>query len=126
MQARDVARAYAAGRVALGGALVVAPRLLGGIWLGAPARTPGGAVAIRALGAREVVIGGIALHTVDHPDVAPRWQRTCAALDAFDLAATAAARDRLPRAGSALVMAMAATGAAIGGWLGSALSRPAP
>jgi hypothetical protein len=126
MEPRDVARAYAAGRVALGAALLLAPRRLGRVWLGAPADTPAGAVAVRAFAVRDLVIGGIALHTVDHPEVGPRWQRTCAAVDAVDLAATAAARGAVPPVGSALVMAMAAGGAAVGGWLGAALSRPAP
>jgi hypothetical protein len=126
MQPRDVARAYAAGRVAVGAALLLAPRALGRVWLGRPADTAAGAVAMRALGVRDLVMGGIALHTVDHPEVGPRWQRTCAAADAVDLAATVAARDALPPVGSALVMGMAAGGAAVGGWLGSALSRPAP
>jgi hypothetical protein len=126
MQPRDAARAYGAGRVALGAAMLLAPRLIGRVWLGAPADTPAGATVVRALAAREVVLGGMALHTVDHPEVAPRWQRACAALDAVDLAATAAARPSLPPVGSALVMAMAAGGAATGAWLGQALSRPAP
>jgi hypothetical protein len=123
---RDAARVYGAGRVAIGAALVVAPSLLGRIWLGAPAATPAGAVALRALGVRDVVLGGIAVHTLDHPDVAPRWQRTCAAVDAFDLVATVAARRSLPPVGSALVIGIAAAGAATGAWLGGALSRPAP
>jgi hypothetical protein len=126
MQPRDAARAYAAGRVAFGVALLVAPRALGRVWLGRPANTPAGGVALRALGVRDLVIGGIALHTVDHPEVGPRWQRTCAAADAVDLAATIAARDALPPVGSALVVGMAAAGAATGAWLGQALSRPAP
>ena len=126
MDPRDVARVYGAGRVAVGAALMLAPRALGRVWLGRPADTPAGAVAMRALGLRDAVLGAMALHTLDHPEVAPRWQRTCAAVDAVDLAATAAARDALPPVGSALVMAMAATGAAVGGWLGNALSRPAP
>jgi hypothetical protein len=126
VEPRDVARIYGAGRVAVGAALLIAPRALGRIWLGGPADTPAGAVALRALGLRDAVLGAMALHTLDHPEVAPRWQRTCAAVDAVDLAATAAARGALPRVGSALVMGMAAAGAATGGWLGSALSRPAP
>jgi hypothetical protein len=126
VEPRDAARVYGAGRVAIGAALVVAPRLLGRIWLGAPAATPAGAVAMRALGARDVVLGGIAVHTLDHPDVAPRWQRTCAAVDAVDLAATVAARRSLPSLGSALVIGIAAAGAVTGAWLGGALSRPAP
>jgi hypothetical protein len=126
MAPRDVARAYAAGRVAIGVVALVAPRIVGRAWLGAPGGTPGGGAVIRALGVRDLVLGGIALHTVDHPEVAPRWQRTCAAVDAVDFAATAVARGALPPAGSAIVMAMAAGGAATGAWLGGALSRPAP
>ncbi|HEX2103107.1 MAG TPA: hypothetical protein VHF51_05615 [Solirubrobacteraceae bacterium] len=121
MEPRDVARAYGAGRVAIGVALLLAPRRLGRIWLGRAGAAPGGAVAMRALGVRDAVLGGIALHTLDHPEVAPRWQRTCAAVDALDLAATAAARRGLPPVGSALVMAIAGTGAAVGAWLGQAL-----
>src|SRR3954471_21895535 len=126
MDPRDVARVYGAGRVAVGAALLLAPRRLGRVWLGPPAATPAGAVAMRALGVRDAVLGAMALHTVDHPGVAPRWQRTCAAVDAATPAPPAAARAALPPVGSALVMAMAAGGAAVGGWLGSALSRPAP
>src|SRR3954447_19823482 len=106
------------------------------MWLGPPGGTPAGSVAMRALGVRDLVLGGIALHTVDHPEVAPRWQPTCAvvdargwagtaaAADAVDCAATAVARPSLPPVGSALVMAMAVGGAATGAWLGGALSRP--
>jgi hypothetical protein len=126
MEPRDVARAYAAGRVAIGVVALLAPRAIGRVWLGASGATPAGGVAMRALGIRDLVLGGIALHTLDHADVAPRWQRTCAAVDAVDFAATAAARDALPPLGSAFVMAMAAGGAATGAWLGGALSPPAP
>src|SRR3954463_11154771 len=126
MDPRDVARVYGAGRVAVGAALLLAPRRLARFWLGGPADTPAGAVAMRALGLRDAVLGAMGLHTVDHPEVAPRWQRTCAVVDAVDLTATAAARAAPPPVGSAPVMAMAASGAAVGSWLGSALSRPAP
>ena len=103
MTAREVARGYGAGRVALGAGLLVAPRLLGRPWLGRTATEPAGQVVLRALGARDLIIGAIALHTVDHPDVGPRWQRTCAAADAVDALATLVARRSLPPAGSALV-----------------------
>ena len=125
MEPRDVARAYAAGRVAIGVVALVAPRPIGRMWLGAVGGTPGGSVVLRALGVRDLVLGGIALHTLDHADVAPRWQRTCAAVDAVDFAATAAARRSLPRVGSAFVMAMAGGGAATGAWLGRALGPAA-
>jgi hypothetical protein len=125
MHPRDVARAYGAGRVVIGVVALLAPRPIGRLWLGRAGATAAGTVAMRALGVRDLVLGGIALHTLDHPDVAPRWQRTCAAVDAVDLLATAAARGGLPPVGSALVMAMAAGGAATGAWLGAALRPPA-
>ena len=114
MTARDVARAYGAGRVALGAGLLVAPGRLGRPWLGRTASQPAGQVVLRALGARDLIIGAIALHTVDHPEVGPRWQRTCAAADAVDALATLRARRSLPPVGSALVTALAAAGAATG------------
>jgi hypothetical protein len=120
--ARDAARAYGAGRLALGAGLLVAPGLLGRPWLGVTASEPAGQVALRALGARDLIIGGIALHTVDHPEVGPRWQRTCAAADAVDALATLVARRSLPPVGSALVAALATVGAATGVGVGRALA----
>jgi hypothetical protein len=120
---RDIARIYGAGCVGLGAALLIAPRAFGRMWLGRAGGGPAGAPAMRALGARDLVLGAIMLHTIDHPDVAPRWQRTCAAVDAVDLVATAAARPALPPVGSALVMALAGAGAAVGAWLGGT-ARP--
>lgn len=121
MTARDVARAYGAGRVVLGAGLLVAPGLLGGPWLGRTASEPAGQVALRALGARDLIIGGIALHTVDHAEVGPRWQRTCAAADAVDAVATLLALRSLPP-GATLVAALAAGGAATGVGVGRALA----
>jgi hypothetical protein len=121
--ARDAARQYAAGRVALGAGLLLAPGVIGRPWLGAAALEPGGRVALRALGVRDLIIGAIAVHTVDHPEVAPRWQRACALADGVDLAATLAARPSLPPVGSALVAAMAAAGTAAGLLLAEALRR---
>src|SRR3954449_3046007 len=102
MDPRDVARVYGAGRVAVGAALLLAPRRLGRVWLGRPADTPAGAVAMRALGLRDAVLGAMALHPLHHPQGAPRWERHRAAVDAVHLAATAAARSALPPVGSAL------------------------
>jgi hypothetical protein len=121
--ARDAARQYAAGRVALGAGLLLAPGVVGRPWLGAAAREPGGRVALRALGVRDLIIGAIAVHTVDHPEVAPRWQRACALADGVDLVATLAARPSLPPIGSALVAALAAAGTAAGLLLAEALRR---
>jgi len=107
---RDVARLIAAGRIAIGVGLLLAPRLVTRPWIGADAGRPGAKVLARAMGARDVVIGAIALHTLSNPQVAPRWQKAGAAVDAVDLAATLAARRELPRGGVALVVTMATFG----------------
>ena len=97
MGARDLARVFAAGRIAIGAGLLLAPRLTLGMWIGRPAADGATAPVARALGVREVVLGAMALHTLDRPQVAARWLRALAACDAVDLAATVAARRSLPR-----------------------------
>jgi hypothetical protein len=113
MSARTVARALGAGRVAFGAAMLVAPRAVGRAWVGDDGERPGATALVRALGVRDLVLGLLALHTLDHPQVGPRCQRTLAACDAVDLLATLAVRDRLPAsavAGAALVAGGAAAG----------------
>jgi hypothetical protein len=119
---RDVARALAAGRIAIGAGLLAAPRLAIGTWLGRNAVDRAVAPVGRALGVREVVLGGMLLHTLDRPQVGPRWLRTLAACDAVDLAATLAARRALPRT-SMLVILLALTGAAGQLWAARELAR---
>jgi hypothetical protein len=123
---RDVARILAAGRVAIGAGLLAAPRLSLGMWVGRDA-APGSVAPVgRALGAREVVLGSIALHPLDPPQVGPRWVRTLAACDVVDLVATLAARRTLPAPGYALVVAMAGTAAAAQLWAAGALAAAQP
>ncbi len=125
MSPRDVARLIAAGRIAIGAALMVAPRLSTRLWLGEDADRPGTQVVARAMGVRDVVTGAIALHTLGRPDVGARWQRTLAGVDAVDLAATLAARSELPRSGVALVVAMASFGVAGQLWAAQGLAEDA-
>jgi hypothetical protein len=110
--ARTLARGIAIGRIAFGAALVVAPRATGRRWIGADADRPGATVVARGLGIRDLVLGMIALHTLSHPEVGPRWQRTLAVCDAVDLAATVAAREALP-AGAVLGTTVVAGGAVL-------------
>jgi hypothetical protein len=121
---RDVARLIAAGRIAIGAALLLAPRRATLPWIGvADASRPGAKVLARAMGARDVVIGAIALHTLGNPQVAPRWQKAGAAVDGVDLAATLAARRELPRGGVALVVTMATFGVSGQLWAAAGLGR---
>jgi hypothetical protein len=112
MTPRAVARSLALGRIALGGALLVAPRALGATWMGTVAVRESATPVARALGARDLLLGVAALRTLDDAVLAPRVQRALAACDAVDLAATLSARRALPRLGTVVVVAMAAAGAA--------------
>jgi hypothetical protein len=120
--ARTVARALAVGRIAFGAALLVAPSATARPWIGDDADRRGATVLGRGLGVRDLVLGLIALHTLSHPEVGPRWLRTLAACDGVDLAATLAARASLPPQSVAISVAVA-SGAALGElWAASRLS----
>jgi hypothetical protein len=115
MTPRSTARVLAAGRIAFGAALLVAPRFVARRWLGELAERPAVLALVRSVGVRDLVMGMIALHTIDHPDVGPRWQATCAVVDTTDLVVTVAARGDLPTAG-VLNTALVAGGAAAAGF----------
>lgn len=125
MAPREVARVLAVGRIAIGAGLLVAPRLSLGMWIGRDAARTAMAPVARALGVREVVLGGMLLHTLDRPQVGARWLRTLAACEGVDLAATLIAGRALPAPGRALVVAMAGAGAAGELWAASELSAAA-
>jgi len=78
---------------------------------------------VRSIGVRDMVLGMIALHTLDHPEVGPRWQATCAIVDTVDLLATGAARNDLPAAGVAGTAAVAGGAAAAGFYFARALKQ---
>jgi hypothetical protein len=112
VNAVNVARALAVGRVAIGAGLLVAPKLAAR-WIGPDAERDSAAVLTRALGVRDMAMGLIALHTAAHPQVGPRWQRTLAGCDAVDLTGTLLARRSLPPQG-VLGTALVAGGAIAG------------
>ncbi len=121
MNPRQGARALAIGRVALGAGLLLAPGAVGRGWLGELAGRPAIQSVLRGFGVRDMVIGMIAMHTLENPQVGPRWQRTCAACDAVDaVAALAAARD-LPLRGTLGVAVLGGGAAAAGLWFAGQL-----
>ena len=97
MKPQDAVRALAIGRIALGVWLLLFPRFAGRFMLGDGADNAAASVAGRALGVRDAVIGGMVLHTLDHPQVSQRWVATCGAIDAVDFLACRAARDSIPK-----------------------------
>lgn len=111
MDARQSARSLAVARIAIGGALMLAPKRLGRVWLGAPAQQSATATVVRCLGARDIALGvGLARAIESGGDPRP-WVLAAGAADACDAIATAAAWRELPATGRALVTAMATTAA---------------
>jgi hypothetical protein len=104
---RAVAGALAAGRVALGLAVLVAPEEVTSRWLGDHARHPAVRYLAHSLGARDVALGALALATLRDGRHAAQAQVACAAADAVDALATVAARSELPPIGAIGTVAVA-------------------
>ncbi len=119
---RYAATAVAAGRVGLGVAALAWPAVPARPWVGSSADELGAQVFGRALGGRDLALGVGALaaarKAASAPQTAGAWFAAGALSDALDVAVTAAAWQRLPRAGRWLVVASAA-GAAVAGVAGT-------
>ena len=93
--------------------MLLAPGRAGSGWIGEPARTPGGKVALRALGARDLVVGYGVVHALDTGDESLReWVTLAGICDLTDAAATAVAFRRLPKKGRWLAVVLAGGAAA--------------
>jgi len=100
-------------RVAYGLALLGAPaKVAGNRWLGSGARAPAAEVPLRALGAREVGLHGLALIVFLRGSDARPLLAVSIAGDIADTVATMAAREGLPD-GSAAATAAVAGGSAL-------------
>ncbi len=115
MSPKTGARLIAAGRMALGAGVLAAPQDVPARWLGRDAvRQPIVVYLARMLGARDVALGLATLLTLEDPDVGPRVQAACAAVDSVDALATLMARRQLPSAGTIATVATAGGAAAAG------------
>jgi hypothetical protein len=106
----------AAGRVALGVAVLGAPEQVTARWLGEDnSKLPAVGDLARSLGARDLALGVITLKTLEDPVIGPRVQVLCALVDATDVLATVIARNSLPRKGlyGTVAIASAAAGAGL-------------
>ena len=115
MDARRAAWLIAAGRVALGAAILGAPARVTSRWLGSEnARRPALQDLARGMAARDIALGLATLQTLDDPLVGPRLQLACAFADGVDALATLLARRHLPRTGALGTVAVAGGAAAAG------------
>jgi hypothetical protein len=124
MRPRTAATTLAAGRAALGVAVLVAPQSVTSRWLGEDnASHPAVRYLARSLGVRDLALGVLALRTLDDPRVASQVQAACAVADSVDAIATVAARSRLPLAGVLGTVTVAGAAAAGGFYLSRALAE---
>ena len=115
MAARAAIGLLQGGRAVIGAALLAAPVAAGEPWIGETAASPGGQVALRALGARDLVLGLGALRAARRgdPGAVAAWCTALAACDIVDGIATGSMRSELP-SGGVPVMALAFGAAAAG------------
>ncbi len=124
MSARRGAVVLAAGRLALGVAVLLEPEKVTARWLGEHAAHPAVRYLARSLGARDLALGVLVLATIDDPQLGPRAQAACAAVDSVDALATLAARSALPLAGVAGTVVVASAAAGAGFLFSRRLARP--
>ncbi|HET9719728.1 MAG TPA: hypothetical protein VFP55_06610 [Solirubrobacteraceae bacterium] len=112
MPPTTLARALGLARVAVGVGLIAQPGRLTTAWLGRDAKAAGTQVAVRGLGARDLVLGaGTAIASGSDRQ---RWLIAGIVGDVADLTATLAAGRALPARGRVLVAALAGAGVAMG------------
>jgi hypothetical protein len=120
---RRAAGVLAAGRVALGVAVLAAPESVTSRWLGEQnASHPAVRYLARSLGVRDLALGALAMRTLDDPRLGPQVIVACAAADAVDALATVAARSHLPRAGAIGTVTVAGGAALVGLYLARELA----
>lgn len=116
MNARTLARGLATGRIALGLAMFLAPTQASRQWIGSDAQRPGTAMAVRGLGARDVVLGVGTLAALRHEDADPtRWIEGAIVADGADAVASLLG-GRLDQ-GRLVGVTVASAGAAAGLWV---------
>jgi len=121
----DATRLLASGlsvnRILFGAHYLTRPQSAGPSWIGRAARKPGAQVMIRSQGARDVALGLGALRalTRGRDGEARAWMAAHALADGADVAATWAARQKLPkrRAQTALAIGGGSTAVALLGAL---------
>jgi hypothetical protein len=120
---RRVVVVIAARRIAFGLAMLAVPEVVGRAWIGADGERPAVVPIIRALGARDGLIGvGTVLAAREGGPGLVRWVQAAALADAADAVATLAAARHLPTSKVAGIVAIAAPSALVGVWASTRLA----
>jgi hypothetical protein len=113
VEQNDIARMVAAGRIAVGTALAVAPTQAAAGWIGRDASRPGARMMIRGFGARDLVLGLGVMYALSEGRALRPWLAASALADVADFSATLVEGDRFPAAGRAAALAIAGGSALI-------------
>ncbi len=117
MEDTDLARSYAASRLAFGLATVLFPARIMRAFIGERAVSPQVALLGRLLGARDALLGVGALVALQEGQPVRRWMLYGAAADATDVVSTLAAWRHIPRRKRLLALLLGLAGAATGAYL---------
>jgi len=110
-------------RIAYGAALVAAPERLTRRWLGPATAGDPAQVALRGLGAREVLLHAGGLAATVRGDAVRPWLAASVAGDLSDIAATVAGRRGLPKGSAPATLAVAGASALISVAVAAVLDR---
>ena len=128
MNERDLAKGYAAGRIGIGLLLLLFPRRMSRtLWGAVDGSSPAVAFFARLLGARDAILGAGALAAIQQegePGASARvrpWMSYGAVADGVDAVATLLAYRHLPKRRRFGLLVLAASGAATGGYLMTAM-----
>ena len=116
-----MARGIGFARAAFGVVFLAAPALATRRWLGPAADEGPAKVFIRAVGARDLVLGVGLLRAIESESTVRPWLRAGVAVDALDTVATVAAFGQLPKVLRLAVIALGVGGAVTGLRLADAL-----
>lgn len=123
MEQRTLIYAFAAGRIAFGGALLALPSKVGSSWIGKDAEGAATQVAIRGLGVRDgALAAGSALAASRGRPLRP-WLVAMLAGDLVDIASTLAAGQAVPASGRKGTVALAGASALMGAALVAAVDE---
>lgn len=125
MDARSTATLIGAGRVAFGAALMLAPEVVARGWIGEPASSAGGKVAVRAVGARDAILGLGVLLALWRGGPARGWVEAGAAADIADIAIALGSFSSMPPLGRFTTIALAGGSAFISARIAGALDDSA-
>ena len=105
---------FAAGRVAFGAGMLLAPRNVTHGWIGNDVDRPPVELLVRAVGVRDILIGAGAIAALATNQPAKTWLRAGVAADLADATLTAAYLGKLPRQGALGTIALTIAAAYIG------------